>query len=295
MVEVHHAHSARLPEHTHESAYFCLVLDGTYREQVGTSERAYRSFSFAFSPAAFQHRDEIGRRGGRFFTIELDARWTQNLETLGPHTGAAPTEVRDARAFGALLQLHGEFCRARDAGRGLDDFTAEVLTAELIAHSLARGMPVERRRPPWLAQVVECLDAHYADRVRVSAIAACAGVHPVYLARVFRQVFRCSMAEYQTGVRIREACALLAQPDLTLAQIALQAGFADQSHFTRAFAASVRCPPGAFRRMVFPKVRFVQEGRPATPYVRHRVDAIPGVPARTLDELVGATGPDQPV
>jgi AraC family transcriptional regulator len=295
MVEVHHPPSARLPEHTHESAYFCLVLDGAYREQVGTSERVYRSFSFAFSPAAFQHRDEIGQRGGRFFTVELDARWTQNVEALGPHIGTAPTEVRDARAFGALLQLHGEFCRARDAGRGLDDFTAEVLTSELIAHSLARSMRTERQRPPWLGRVVECLDAHYADRVRVSAIAASAGVHPVYLARVFRRVYRCSMAEYQTGVRIRAACALLAKRDLTLAQIALQAGFADQSHFTRAFAATVRCPPGAFRRMVFPKVRFVQEWQSAVPYVRRRVDVIPGVPARTLDERVGTASPDQPV
>ncbi len=295
MVEVHHPRGARLPEHTHESAYFCLVLDGAYREQVGASERVYRSFSFAFSPAAFQHRDEIGQQGGRFFTVELDARWTQNVEALDPHAGTAPTDVRDARAFGALLQLHSEFCRARDAGRGLDDFTVEVLTSELIAHSLAQDMPTERRRPPWLDQVVECLDAHYAKPVGVGAIAAHAGVHPVYLARVFRRVYRCSMAEYQTGVRIRAACALLAKRDLTLAQIALQAGFSDQSHFTRAFAATVRCPPGAFRRLVFPKVRFVQEGHSATPYVRPRVDVIPGVPARTLDEPVGTADPGQPV
>jgi AraC family transcriptional regulator len=295
MVEVHHPRSARLPEHTHESAYFCLVLDGAYREHVGTKERVYRSFSFAFSPAAFQHRDEIGQQGGRFFTVELDAHWTRNIDALGSYASTAPTEVRDARAFGALLQLHREFCRARDAGHGLNDFSAEVLTAELIAHSLARRMTIERRPPPWLGRVVECLDAHYADPLRVGVIAAHAGVHPVYLARVFRRVYRCSMAEYQTGVRIRAACALLAKRDLTLARIALETGFADQSHFTRAFAATVRCPPGAFRRLVFPKVRFVQEGQSTAPYVRRRVDVFPGIPARTLDEHLGTTGPDQPM
>ena len=295
MAEVYHANAARLPKHTHESAYFCLVLAGSYREQFGTKERYYHPFSFGFCPAAFQHRDEIGHHGGRFFTIELDAQWMKSLEELDARAGATPTPVQDTRAFGPVLQLHGEFCRAHNAGHEVDTLTVESLTSELVIYALGLPVPCERGRPRWLGLVLEYLDAHYADTVRVGPLAACAGVHPVHLARVFRQVHRCSMAEYLTVVRVQHACRLLAEQELTLAQIAMRTGFADQSHFTRAFTTTVGQPPGAFRRTVFPGVPFVQDRRFVTPYVRDCDDILRAVRSRTLDERMGATGTDQPM
>lgn len=52
-----------------------------------------------------------------------------------------------------------------------------------------------------------------------------------------------------TGLRIEEAKALLAQPHLPLADIALICGFGDQSHFTRVFGQIVGVSPGAWRRV----------------------------------------------
>jgi AraC family transcriptional regulator len=237
--------------HTHESAYFCLLLAGTYREQVGAKERIFRPFSFTFCPPAFQHRDEIGQHGGRFFTIQLDSQWLQSIKELGEQAATTPSEIQDTRAFSPLLHLHREFCRARDAGHAIDSLAVESQTAELIGYALGVRVPTERSRPPWLALVLEYLHAHYAEIVRVGTLAACAGVHPIYLARVFRRVHHCSMADYLTVIRVRHACALLGVGEMTLAQIAMMTGFADQSHFTRAFTATVGWPPGAFRRTVF--------------------------------------------
>jgi AraC family transcriptional regulator len=242
----------RLPMHAHEPAFFCLVLAGAHKERFGSAERIDRPFSATRRPSGFEHHVAIGPDGERFFTVELSPDWLRSLEDLDSRADFAPAEIQNVRAFSALLQLHREFCRARDVDQGVDGFTVESLTAELIGHSIALRMPDERRRPPWLARVTEYLEAHATHSLRVGPLADQAGVHPVHLARVFRQVHRCSMAEYQTAARIRRACALLGESELTLAQIALWTGFTDQSHFTRAFTAMVGWPPGAFRRTVYP-------------------------------------------
>ena len=42
----------------------------------------------------------------------------------------------------------------------------------------------------------------------------------------------------------------------SLAEISLATGFADQSHFTRAFRRITGMSPGAFRRLVTPRVEY---------------------------------------
>jgi AraC family transcriptional regulator len=79
------------------------------------------------------------------------------------------------------------------------------------------------------------------------------GVHPAHLARVFRRAHGCTIAQYRTKVRVQRACGLLALPEASLAQIAAEVGFADQSHFTRAFVSVVGAPPGAYRGLLYPR------------------------------------------
>jgi AraC family transcriptional regulator len=255
LTELHHSRAELLPEHTHECAHFWLFLSGTFQDHLGSKVRPYRPFSFGYYPADLEQRDEFGRDGARFFTIELDAHWAQMVADLNRPMSAEPVDVHDTRGFRAMLQLHSKFLRARDGGYDVDCFAAESLTAELIGYAFEPCSRSQQRQPRWLRPVMQFLDECYTRPFRISALAACAGVHPVHLARVFREVHRCSVAQYLTALRIRRACSLIGMSDFTLSQIALQTGFADQSHFTRAFTATTGCPPGEFRRTVFPRVR----------------------------------------
>jgi AraC family transcriptional regulator len=259
LTELHHTRGVFLPAHTHECAYFWLVLAGAYREHVGSKERPHRPFSFGYCPVGLEHRDEVGRSGARFFAIELDSHGAQMIADLNRPMSTTAFEVSDTLAFSALLQLHTEFLRARDGGYDVECLTAETLTAELIGLAFEPGVRPAHRRPRWLAPVMEYLDAHYANVIRIGPLAASAGVHQVHLARVFREVHRCSIAQYLTALRVRRACSLLEIGGVTLSQIALLTGFADQSHFTRAFTATIGCSPGAFRRAVFPRARLIPD------------------------------------
>jgi AraC family transcriptional regulator len=231
------------------------MLSGAFQDHLGSKVHPYRPFSFGYYPAELEQRDEFGRDGARFFVIELNAHWSQMIVDLNRPKSAAPVDLHDMLAFRAMLQLHSKCLHARDGGYEVDCLTAESLTAECIGYSFEPRRRPEQRQPRWLSPVMALLNESYTRPLRITALAACAGVHPVHLARVFREVHRCSIAQYQTALRVRRACALLGVSDYTLSQIALQTGFADQSHFTRAFTATTGCPPGEFRRTVFPRIR----------------------------------------
>ena len=72
-------------------------------------------------------------------------------------------------------------------------------------------------------------------------------VHPVLLARAFRTYFGTSPGRYLRRLRLDWAAAELLATQRRLADIALQAGFADQSHFTRAFRRHTGLTPGQYR------------------------------------------------
>jgi AraC-like DNA-binding protein len=72
------------------------------------------------------------------------------------------------------------------------------------------------------------------------------GVSRYNLARQFRLAFQVSPHQYLLGLRIREARRLIAS-GAPLAEVALDCGFADQSHLTRHFLRRVGLTPGRFR------------------------------------------------
>jgi AraC-like DNA-binding protein len=69
----------------------------------------------------------------------------------------------------------------------------------------------------------------------------------VHFAAVFRRHYGCSVGEYLRRRRVHRARQRLAETDLPLAEIATEAGFADQSHLTRMFKRFVGLTPGQYR------------------------------------------------
>ena len=104
--------------------------------------------------------------------------------------------------------------------------------------------------PPWLRQAREIIVEHFSETLKLTQIAAEVGVHPVYLATAFRQKFGVTVGEFVRQLRIEHACAELIKGDLPLAAIALQAGFADQSHFSKVFKLYVGMTPHKYRNIV---------------------------------------------
>lgn len=242
--EIHHAERRHLPTHSHQSAYFILLLSGSYSETYGSRSFDYCPLTVWWHKPGIVHRDAIGERGGRFFNVELTRSSFESLTQA--------EKVRDdfAERGTPLVWLACRLFRELRAWQPYSALAAESLTLEMAALALRQGTIPSAAGSPWLSLVVDRLNAEPAHRHTAVELARLAGVHPVHLAAVFRKAFRQTMGDYLRQIRVRRAADLLRQPDHSLAEIAAIVGFTDQSHFTRNFRSVVGLTPGAFRKVL---------------------------------------------
>jgi AraC family transcriptional regulator len=73
-------------------------------------------------------------------------------------------------------------------------------------------------------------------------------MHPVSLARAFRRAHGCSITWYRRRSRVRRAADLLTTA-MPLADVAMESGFTDQSHFCRVFKVETGLTPSVYRRL----------------------------------------------
>ena len=99
-----------------------------------------------------------------------------------------------------------------------------------------------------IRQIEEFIDARLEHGIDIAELATRIGFSESYFFRVFRKSFGISPHRYLMRRRLALAQRLLTKTDLGLAEIALKAGFADQSHFSRSFQQFMGLSPGAFRR-----------------------------------------------
>jgi len=85
--------------------------------------------------------------------------------------------------------------------------------------------------------------------LRIGDLAEVAGVDPAHLARAFRAHYGTTAGAYLREIRVRRATDALARSSAALSQIALDSGFADQSHFTRVFSAIYGLTPARWRAL----------------------------------------------
>jgi AraC family transcriptional regulator len=116
--------------------------------------------------------------------------------------------------------------------------------------TLCRANPLPGSQPPaWLRQAHELVRDQFTQPLSVSAIAGAVGVHPVHLARSFRRYYGAPIGDYVRSLRLEKARTLLSSTALTLAEIAIGAGFYDQSHLARAFRRYLGMTPRQYRRL----------------------------------------------
>lgn len=105
------------------------------------------------------------------------------------------------------------------------------------------------RPPSWLNRAVEMIFTGDDPDLSVASVASDVGVHPVHLARVFRQFLCCSPGEYLRGHRLERAAAMLGRGVASLADVAQSAGFVDQAHLTRTFRSRLDTTPAQWRKL----------------------------------------------
>ena len=101
--------------------------------------------------------------------------------------------------------------------------------------------------PGAMRRVREYVEAHLSESVDLVALASVVGLSIHHFARGFKQSAGVTPHHYVTQKRVEHARDMLVQSDLSVSEIAIAVGFADQSHLTRHFRQMLGITPGQLR------------------------------------------------
>lgn len=99
-----------------------------------------------------------------------------------------------------------------------------------------------------IRRVMDYIDAHLSEELYIDTLASVAQCGEKHFPRAFRQSTGLSPHRWLVQRRIDRAKARLASTSMSIAEIALETGFVDQSHFTHVFRKSSGLTPAAYRR-----------------------------------------------
>lgn len=241
--ETDYRRGLRLPRHSHQNAYFCLIREGGYSETYSGRVRECRASSVVFHPPGEVHDENFHSRV-LSFNVEFHRGQVDQLDRNRLFSDCA--EVSGGRVVALILQLYREF-RITDP---FSDLAIQGLIFEILAETgRACASNRSRRLPAWLSKAKEMLHESYAEGPTLEEVARAAGVHPVHLATEFRKAFRVTVGEYLRRLRVEYSSRELIASTRPLVDIGLDAGFSDQSHFTRTFKRVTGLTPAAYRAL----------------------------------------------
>ena len=197
--------------HAHDGAHLSLVLAGDFEETVGRRTDQAGFGRLGLRPEGLRHAVRFGRRGALVLTLDLGG-------ADAPRDPAWTPPLPEAQ-LSALVPLLFEGGRlGQDAAWDLKALASADLAPE---------------RPPavWLADLYEALIEAPAA-ASVEALAEQAGRHRVHVSRSFAAAFGRPIAVVRRQAMLDQALCALASGQSAV-QAALEAGFCDQSHFSR--------------------------------------------------------------
>jgi AraC family transcriptional regulator len=245
MAETVYTPGQKLPRHSHERSGFIIVLQGTFTESYGRRTRACAPPCAIFRPSEEVHANHFHRTGGRCFNIQFDAQWLERIRE-GANILNDSADFYGGPVFHLGMKLYREF-RLMDQ---LSPLVIEGLALEMMVEATRYHVPADERfTPSWLKQARDIIHAGFSENLTLAGIARSVGKHPVYLSRAFRKFYGVTIGEYMRRLRIRFVCREMLTTDAPLSQIAAEAGFCDQSHFSKTFKHYTRLTPAEYRKI----------------------------------------------
>ena len=199
----------------HREGFIAVVLKGSYIEAGDTGRHRVSAGDVIVHRPYERHLDRFSTDGAEVLVLPLAEPWSKNvLARVEDPDSIARLATRDVAA-------------AKDALIG----------------AMVERQPTVEDWPDLLA-----LDLLADPDLSLSSWATRHGLHPGSLGRGFGQQFDVSPAGFRAVVRTRRAIEHIVSTRAPLSAIALEQGFADQAHMSRAVKHITSYPPLSLRR-----------------------------------------------
>jgi AraC family transcriptional regulator len=189
-------------------------------------------------------------------SLIIDPRFVADVVEDGLPTDRIAFVTRHSVADSVIVDYATTFRAELAADVPTGPLYAETLTVGLVLHLLANYGVAKPKVPSprgkltsfQLRSVVDFICPQLDKDLSLIALARCARISPFHFARLFRATVGLPPHQFVLRLRLQRATRLITAGQLTLAQIAIECGFHDQPHFTRAFHRIFRMTPAMYRR-----------------------------------------------
>lgn len=231
--------------HAHQDACFGFVLAGGFSEQFPDESLRYAGRSVFFRPPQLVHENRVSSAGARCFYLEVSSQWLHHVEQYSS-LPAQPVSLQTEMLERLVNCLYEQWDEMDDVA----PLAIEGLACEIAAQFCRAARPKRETTPPrWLKQVQELVHSRFNESLSLGVISREVSMHPVHVAREFRRYYGSTIGEFRRKCRVDFACQRLAYSDLPIVEIALEAGFSQQPHFTSVFKRVTGLTPWRYRKL----------------------------------------------
>ena len=251
------------PIHWHTPMEIIMPLEGSYTVQIGDNMVQLNKSDIIFIASGVTHR-LIAPDTGKRLIIQIEWSAVSKIRELNsiltlisPAITLTPESSGNIHSniYKMLLDIADEYQH--------DSFLSEaVIYSKMLEvlvligrHHTASSchFNVDRQKQhdylERFLSICEYIDAHCTEDLTLDEIAKIAGFSKYHFSRLFKQFTNNTFYKYLNQKRIELALILLADPEISVTETAIQSGFTNPSTFIRVFKAEKGCTPTEFRRM----------------------------------------------
>lgn len=260
----HNRNTIHFPSHWHSAIEILYPLEENYTVKIGTEENVLAPGDILVVAPGTIHSYTPPESGERIFILfdynllKMFRGLRQMMQAIQPYllitqTAYPPLNEKLQELLRDVIREYDEdapYCGAMIWSRLLE-FFAYIGRTDVYRVSHSREFPKDKRQEyvTKFMEVCNYITDHLDEEINTDRLAEIAGFSKFHFSRLFKEFTGYSSHEYLIQRRLETAEQLLANPDLSITDVAMQSGFNSLSTFTRVFKAEKEMTPSAFREI----------------------------------------------
>ena len=260
----HNRNTIHFPSHCHSAIEILNPLEENYTVKIGTEENVLAPGDILVVAPGTIHSYTPPESGERIFILfdynllKMFRGLRQMMQAIQPYllitqTAYPPLNEKLQELLRDVIREYDEdapYCGAMIWSRLLE-FFAYIGRTDVYRISHSREFPKDKRQEyvTKFMEVCNYITDHLDEEINTDRLAEIAGFSKFHFSRLFKEFTGYSSHEYLIQRRLETAEQLLANPDLSITDVAMQSGFNSLSTFTRVFKAEKEMTPSGFREI----------------------------------------------
>ena len=226
--------------HYHSNPHLSFVLQGGNIESRKKQSIERKAGDMMFFHSGEIHQTLPGTLRTKNMNLELEYAFLNKYNISEEQVSVIIEQNIDSKFW--MLKMYKELIE----NDSFSDSSIQLLLLSAIAKPM-NGK--QHTRPEWIKTLAEVLQDEWDKFHSLDELSLVLNIHPVTISKYFTKSFGCTLGEYMRKLKIEKSLSLIQNSSLSLTEIALACGFADQSHFTRNFKRLTGQLPKEFQKL----------------------------------------------